>query len=342
MAAIASKEAWLQTAAGKKYGPAGYATYVKNMQAYNAAQTGTVKQSAPSNNTTTTSTAPKRAKLDVYDKASIDQYMRANPQWIGGNLGGTYYKNPYYNPSSTQQGSLIHANAGAGGINPERGGEGPFYYTPLEGSSAPSDSVGGGGGTPSGGGMEGGSGLLSYSPPSGAGVFEPRQPAKHNVVRTGPEAETTQGQLVNVIDQDGPLMRRARTQGLQIMNDRGLINSSMSSGAAMGAMLEQAVPIAMSDANTFFTNSLNNLNAENQYRAANNAAYLESILQAQQGEIQKALTHIAGGYGLEEAGIGARVSYMDMWLRLQTNPYITGDMKSNLGGYLNPYLRPIA
>jgi len=211
-------------------------------------------------------------------------------------------------------------------------GDGPGDTTQApRGPSAPRGGGGGGGG---GGGSSRGTSVDASS-------FGPREPATHQVVRTGPNAETTQGQLVNVLDQEGPLMRRAVTRGMQIGNDRGLINSSITEGVAMGEVMNQAIPIAMSDANTFFTNSLNNLNAENQFRAANNSAYLESILQEQQGQISQTLAHINGSYGIQAAQIAAQTSYMDMWLRMQMDPYTTGDMKANLDARLRPYLGAI-
>ena len=63
--------------------------------------------------------------------------------------------------------------------------------------------------------------------------------------------ETVQYQLAQILGSDSPLMQRARTQGLQFANRRGLLNSSIGAQAAQTAMLDQALPIAQQDARTF-------------------------------------------------------------------------------------------
>ena len=63
--------------------------------------------------------------------------------------------------------------------------------------------------------------------------------------------ETVQYQLAQILDSNSPLMQRARTQGLQFANRRGLLNSSIGAEAAQAAMLDQALPIAQQDARTF-------------------------------------------------------------------------------------------
>lgn len=83
--------------------------------------------------------------------------------------------------------------------------------------------------------------------------------------------ETTAGQLQGIIAADSPLMQQARAQAKQSMAQRGLINSSMSQGAGVAAMLERATPIAASDAATYANRALANQNATNtggQFNAA--------------------------------------------------------------------------
>lgn len=63
--------------------------------------------------------------------------------------------------------------------------------------------------------------------------------------------ETAQYQLSQILDSNSPLMQRARTQGLQFANQRGLLNSSLAAQAAQTAMLDAAVPLAQQDARTF-------------------------------------------------------------------------------------------
>jgi hypothetical protein len=63
-----------------------------------------------------------------------------------------------------------------------------------------------------------------------------------------PDLDTAQGQLGSMLDSDSPLMKRAETKGKQFANQRGLLNSSMAAGAAQGAMIDRATPIAQQDA----------------------------------------------------------------------------------------------
>lgn len=62
---------------------------------------------------------------------------------------------------------------------------------------------------------------------------------------------TVQGQLRTVMDSNSPLMQQARTQGLQVANERGLLNSSIAESAAMDSMYKAALPIAAADATTY-------------------------------------------------------------------------------------------
>ena len=62
---------------------------------------------------------------------------------------------------------------------------------------------------------------------------------------------TVQSQLRSVMDTNNPLMQQARTQGLQIANERGLLNSSIAESGAMDSMYKAALPIAVADAATY-------------------------------------------------------------------------------------------
>lgn len=56
--------------------------------------------------------------------------------------------------------------------------------------------------------------------------------------------QLAQTQLNNILKDDSPLMKRARTQGMQYAASRGLLNTSMAGEAATGAMIDRATPIA--------------------------------------------------------------------------------------------------
>lgn len=88
--------------------------------------------------------------------------------------------------------------------------------------------------------------------------------------------QTVRGQLDSVLAQNSPILQRARQQGLEAANARGLVNSSMGVQAGEAALLDQALRIATPDAGTFAaagqfnTRELNQAGSENM--AATNTA----------------------------------------------------------------------
>jgi hypothetical protein len=74
---------------------------------------------------------------------------------------------------------------------------------------------------------------------------------------------TAIGQLDRMTAVDSPTMRRAAQQGMLTAARRGLQNSSFAAGAAQGAMVDRAAPLAQQDAQTNFQNLRANLDAEN-------------------------------------------------------------------------------
>lgn len=74
---------------------------------------------------------------------------------------------------------------------------------------------------------------------------------------------TSAGQVNAITAQDSPLMQRAAQEGLLQAGKRGLGNSSFAAGAATGAMVDRATPLAQQDAATYYQNMRANLDAEN-------------------------------------------------------------------------------
>lgn len=66
---IASKTKWLQTEAGKKYGPAGYSTYVSNMQKYNASRGGSSSSSKSSSSSRSSGSSSSSRRSNVASKS---------------------------------------------------------------------------------------------------------------------------------------------------------------------------------------------------------------------------------------------------------------------------------
>ncbi len=62
---------------------------------------------------------------------------------------------------------------------------------------------------------------------------------------------TVEGRLSGLLSQNNPYIDRARTRAAQMSNRRGMLNSSMAAGAAEGAAIDRALPIAQQDARAF-------------------------------------------------------------------------------------------
>jgi hypothetical protein len=130
----------------------------------------------------------------------------------------------------------------------------PTYSTGVPGEP----SRGGGGGASGGGsGLVGGAMGGGYG--GSASGFTP-----WNVTPN----QTTQGQLGNVLAQDGPLMQQARGGAMQQMNERGLINSSLATQAAQAAVMDRAIQIAQPDAATFARSGEFNAGQQNAWNLA--------------------------------------------------------------------------
>ena len=97
--------------------------------------------------------------------------------------------------------------------------------------------------------------------------------------------QTVEHRLEGILSKESPLMQRAQTQGMQYGNSRGLLNSSMAAGAAQGAMIDRATPIAQQDAQQFFERGNLSLNHQNQH----DMAYLNDDLQRNQMALQQAI-----------------------------------------------------
>ena len=118
--------------------------------------------------------------------------------------------------------------------------------------------------------------------------------------------QTSQGQLHKMLASDSPLMQQAATMGNQRANARGLLNSSMASQAAQGAMISAATPFAQQDAQTYFQNSQANADRQQQEYMANLNYQNQRGLNEQQYGFQRGLNEQQYGFqrGLNEQGYG--------------------------------------
>ncbi len=108
-------------------------------------------------------------------------------------------------------------------------------------------------------------------PKVGVGTYNPALLTDATRWNITPE-QTVQGQLSNIINQDSPLMQQARTEGLQLANQRGLLNSGMAVGSAQGSLYKTAVPIATSDADVNARSAGYNADEANKFTLTNQQA----------------------------------------------------------------------
>ncbi|GAB6873645.1 hypothetical protein [Halomonas shantousis] len=93
------------------------------------------------------------------------------------------------------------------------------------------------------------------------------------------QGQTSAGLLNSMLKSDSPLMKQAATQGRQQAARRGLLNSSMAAGASQGAMIQNAQPFALQDAQTYANLAQFNTGQENQMRSQQNQIMGQGALQ---------------------------------------------------------------
>lgn len=100
--------------------------------------------------------------------------------------------------------------------------------------------------------------------------------------------ELVQNQMQGLMNRGGAYMRNAAQRGLETANRRGLLNSSIASGAAERSSLEAAMPIAQADAATYGRAQTENMDALNrglmQERDILNQQTMEGLRAASSGQ----------------------------------------------------------
>jgi hypothetical protein len=81
--------------------------------------------------------------------------------------------------------------------------------------------------------------------------------------------DLTSYHLQKLLDGNSDYIKRAKTEGLQQANARGLLNTTMAAGAAHGAAIDRAMPIASQDAGTYNERALTHIAEENTARRTN-------------------------------------------------------------------------
>ena len=101
--------------------------------------------------------------------------------------------------------------------------------------------------------------------------------------------------LAEMLAQDSPLMQRSKQEGILMAARRGLQNSSIAAGTAMGAMVDRATPIALQQAQSVTSMQMANAAEANRAlifgaAAANTASLTGAQLQSQEGLVGAQLT----------------------------------------------------
>ena len=117
--------------------------------------------------------------------------------------------------------------------------------------------------------------------------------------------QTVQKQLKGIIEANSPLMQQARTNALQAMNQRGLVNSSMAIGAGQDAVIRQALPIAQQDATLYANSAKYNADMTNQMEQFNKGAENQSRQFGASASNQAALANQAADNAAAQFSAGA-------------------------------------
>jgi hypothetical protein len=103
----------------------------------------------------------------------------------------------------------------------------------------------------------------------GGATVQPYAPAQATAQQAGANPfevkpdQTVSGQISNIIASGSPLMQQAEANARNIMNQRGLINSSQGITAGQSALYSAATPIATADAATYAKAATDTTTAQN-------------------------------------------------------------------------------
>ena len=111
--------------------------------------------------------------------------------------------------------------------------------------------------------------------------------------RTVGQDELASSQLNKLLQTDSPYLQQAKSKALQMMNERGLVNSSLAESAGVNAAIDAALPIAQSDAGAYTNASRDNMTAQNNAALANMQAQNQAALAQAQMQSQGQLADIA-------------------------------------------------
>ena len=133
-----------------------------------------------------------------------------------------------------------------------------------------------------------------YTPNTGTASTAQAVGATPNAFNVAPD-QTVSGQIQNIIASGSPLMQQAEANARNLMNQRGLINSSMGVTADQAALYSAATPIATADANIYNQAATNTTTAQNAALTAQAAATNTAGLQNAQIQTQNSQFNASAG-----------------------------------------------
>jgi len=160
-------------------------------------------------------------------------------------------------------------------------------------------------------------------------MFDPRLPASsatETTATTGPEITTTgwtdpnssvyvsdeiqtmdmatltdemdlSNKLTEIINMDSPLFKAAATKALQVMQKRGIVNSSLANEAVMNAILDVAMPIASAEVQALQQNLYYNTDWTNQQKTDANKYFYERMLTKLKSSLDMQLQKMVQSFG---------------------------------------------
>lgn len=154
--------------------------------------------------------------------------------------------------------------------------------------------------------------------------------------------ESVSGRVTGLLSQHSPLMKQARTQGLQTANRRGLLNSSMAVQAGQDSAYRVAVPIASQEAAQATSRNMQDMDLASQYTAQGRDMASREKMQRLDIAAQKELTrwqldsqqkiasmNIASHdrQAAQQALAAADASYAQMFSNIAANPNIPSKVR---------------
>lgn len=119
--------------------------------------------------------------------------------------------------------------------------------------------------------------------------------------------DTVQGRMTGLLSMDNPMNKAVLTRAREIANARGLLNSSINTNIGTRALIENALPIAQQDAQTYFNQGQANQQAGNQFSMTNLNADITTRRDKALAGYDTAARTQAAGIAQQQASLEARL-----------------------------------